>query len=111
MFNYAWHTDRSRPQPIIVECQYAWGERYKPYAKTIGGFTKTMQNKESIRAYRFSNVDGIVGMQIKVSPCSPRWYGDGSIPGGVGYVCLKGAPSGIPRSKTHKVQDKSNVFI
>ena len=30
-YKYAWQTEKTRPQPVIVETQYVREERYKPF--------------------------------------------------------------------------------
>ena len=34
-YSYAWRNEHNRPQPIIVDCQYAWKERYGPYLNRV----------------------------------------------------------------------------
>ena len=36
-FSYSWRKAESRPQPVIMECQYAWKARYKRHE--VCGFT------------------------------------------------------------------------
>lgn len=57
-YKYAWHKERSRPQPIIMESQFAWTERYRPKASPVVGFTNTPDNLNYVRAFRFSLVAG-----------------------------------------------------
>jgi hypothetical protein len=99
-YNHAWHSERTRPQPIIVETQYAWSQRFAPLAVPVSGFTKTEKSPDYIRAFKFEKTEsGLVAMQIKGSPTSDTWYGVGSIPNGEGFICLKGAPPGYPLPK------------
>ena len=99
-YNYAWLSERTRPQPVILEAQYGWHERYAPYQNNVKGFTNTSKDPLYVRAFRFTwNADGVVVMHIKGSPSSPVWYGIDSIPDGPGFVCLRGLPPGAPWPK------------
>jgi hypothetical protein len=99
-YHHAWHSERTRPQPIIMEAQYSWQERFAPYQNSVKGFTHTMKDPSYVRAFRFSwSEDGIVVMHVKGSPTSTIWYGINSVPDGPGFVCLRGIPSGYPQPK------------
>ena len=111
-YQYAWHTERTRPQPIIVETQYAWSERYKPFVNNVSGFTKTINNPDYIRSFRFSWNDAMtVVMHIKGSPMDITWYGIDSIPNGPGFVCLRGAPPAYPLVKEPSDFTINNTYI
>jgi len=73
-YAYAWHTERTRPQPIIVDTQYAWDERYAPYLNRVSGFKNDgVRDPLYVRAFRFAkDADNICTMQIKGSPSFPQ---------------------------------------
>ena len=98
-YKHAWHSERTRPQPVIMETQYDWCERYQPLSNSVTGFTKTTQDPDYVRAFRFSWADGIVVMHIKGSPVSSIWHGVNSVPNGPGFVCLRGIPVAYPLPK------------
>ena len=41
------------PQPIIVESQFGWEERYRQYGRPISYFTKSSEAQDSVRAFDF----------------------------------------------------------
>ena len=99
---YAWQTEKTRPQPVIVETQYEWEERYKPFESRIRGFTNTSKDPGYIRAFRFGwTPDGVVELTIKGSPSAPKWYGSNGVPDGPGFVCLRGIPNNYPFQNDH----------
>ena len=99
-YEYAWHDDHCRPQPIIVETQFEWVERYKNYGRVISHFTKG-HKQDSVRAFRFfrHENDGVVNMQIKASVQGTVWYGQEGVPEGPGFVCLPMVPPSFPVCK------------
>ena len=101
-YRVAWHTDRTRPQPVIMEAQFAWTARYKYLRNRISGFTtKGAKDPTYVRACMFKKNEetGIVEMKIKGSPRDPLWYGQRSVPDGPGFVCLNSIPLGRPDDK------------
>lgn len=101
-FRFAWHKDSTRPQPIVIDVQYAWSRRYEPVRNFISGFKNSGASKpEYVRAFRFKANEETkeVEMMIKGSPKDPIWYGQRSVPNGVGFQCLKGLPLDFPRDK------------
>jgi hypothetical protein len=97
-FSHAWHTERTRPQPIIMETQYTWTARYLPYQNRVSGFTNTgIRDPLYVRAFRFGlNAEGICEMHIKGSPVAPVWCGVQSVPDAPGFtvlVCPRPIPS------------------
>ena len=107
-YKHAWHKERSRPQPIIMESQFAWTERYRPKASPVVGFTNTPDSPNYVRAFWFSLVAGSGGenndirqveMKIKGSPSAPTWYGVDSVPNAPGFQVLTGLPDGFPLPK------------
>jgi hypothetical protein len=102
-YRFAWLTERTRPQPIIVETQYDWKRRFAPLKNDLKGFTNTKNDKDYARCIRFTwTIDGVVEATFKGSPLHKEWFGDKSIPGGPGLVCLRGAPTSMPRTKEPK---------
>ena len=73
-FPSAWHNEVTRPQPIIVETQYAWKLRYQPNINNVSG---GISNPAYVRGFRFarSNLSMAVEMMVKGSPSAPKWYG------------------------------------
>ena len=81
-YKYAWK-EEARPQPIIMECQYAWGERYKAHkANRVVGFTsRGIKNPDYIRAFRFTKNGSshLCEMHVKGSPSNVGWHGVDSV--------------------------------
>jgi hypothetical protein len=100
-YSYAWRDDRNRPQPIIVDCQYAWKERYRPYLNRVSGFTnKGIRQPAYVRAFRITkNDDNIIEMHVRGSPTSGEWCGVNSVPNTPGFQMLKGVPASYPLPK------------
>ena len=94
------HDDHKRPQPLIVELQYAFVERYKEYGRQVSYFSKKNGASDSVRAFRFSYDDnGVPHMQVKGSATGPVWYGISSTPNGVGWIILPMVPPSAPQPK------------
>ena len=99
-YKYAWHDATTRPQPVIMECQYDWQSRYLPYLRGVQGFTSTTNDEAYVRAFRFTrNEDGQCEMHFKGSPSCPEWFGANSVPNTRGYPILRGVPDGMPLYK------------
>ena len=97
-YKHAWRDERTRPTPIILDCQFNFDEYYLRYRNTIGGFTNSnVKNSLYVRAFRFfRNVENMVEMVIKGSPSNPTWYGVNSVAGAPGFRMLKSCPEGSP---------------
>jgi hypothetical protein len=94
---HAWHSEATRPQPIIMETQFAWKERYARMLNRVSGFTNHGLDKNIVRAFRFSrNADNAIHMQMKGSPSWPKWQGQGALVDGPGFQILRGIPPGYP---------------
>ena len=96
-FHYSWHSVTARPQPVIVETQFGWGERYKRLGADLGHFGRSRNQPDYVRAFRFQwSSDNTVECHVKGTPSDPKWYGENSIPDGPGFRCLKGLPPDAP---------------
>ncbi len=71
-YQYAWASERTRPQPVIIETQYAWDQRFSPHARPVRGFTRTEADSDYVRAFRFTlGRDRSVQMHMKGSARDP----------------------------------------
>jgi hypothetical protein len=100
-YRHAWHDDLKRPQPIIMECQFNWTERYDKVLNRIKGFTNSARDPLYVRAFRFVKNDqtGAPEMTIKGSPSAPNWHGENSVVGAPGFRILNDVPREPPLSK------------
>jgi hypothetical protein len=100
-YKHAWHTERKRPQPIIVETQWAWTTMYAPCAVRVGGFKNDgVRDPDYVRAFRFcKDSHGVVEMFIKGSPAADAWHGENSRIGAPGYKLLRELPPRPPLPK------------
>ena len=99
-YKFAWHDATTRPQPVIVESQLDWGNRYLPYLRGVRGFTRTTNDVSYVRAFRFTrNECGQSEMHVKGSPSNPEWFGMDSVPNAPGFPVLSGIPDGMPKYK------------
>lgn len=112
-YNHAWHKERSRPQPVIIESQFAWSDRFSTIGIPLQGFTTTRASPTNVRAFWFSvsltplpvevagDLDNSrqVELKIKGSPSAQTWYGEDCVPNAKGFHVLKGLPPGYPLCK------------
>lgn len=94
-YNYAWHSERTRPGAVLLDVQYDWKTWYTPVEDKLAGFHRTKTNPNSIRAFRISlGRSNIVHLQWKLAPQDPQWLGADGLPDSPGFVCLKARPVG-----------------
>ena len=105
-YKRAWHTENTRPQPVIVEAQYAWSDQYQPLTRPLSGFTHT-KTHDSTRAFRLSwSHDKCVVLHSKGSPVGSEWCGVNGTPGADGFVLLESLPSSPPRPRIVQIGQK-----
>ena len=72
-YAFAWRDENKRPQPLIMETQYAWDHRYLPLQNRVSGFKNDgTKDPAYVRAFRFTlnATTGVSEMHIKGSPSS-----------------------------------------
>ena len=117
-YSYAWASERTRPQPIIMECQFAWHERFsQPTSghQPISGFTITQNNPYNVRAFRFKAVQQSstrkCELQIKGSPLEEKWRGENSVLGGEGFFILNHLLEGFPKLKKPHAYEMPKAYL
>jgi hypothetical protein len=89
-FYSSWQSDKTRPQPVIVDVQYNFKMRYKNHLRHIMFISRA----RAIQLSRGSN--GIVNLMLKSSPRNEKWCGEGGIPDGPPFVILRSFPQDLP---------------
>ena len=79
-FYSSWQSDKTRPQPVIVDVQYNFKMRYKNHLRHIMFISRA----RAIQLSRGSN--GIVNLMLKSSPRNEKWCGEGGIPDGPPFL-------------------------
>ena len=113
-YKYAWPTEHTRPQPVILESQWAWKSRYKPHMNPVSGFSATQSDPAYVRAFRFqkSPENSEVEMHIKGSPREDTpWHGQNSVVNAPGYRILKGFPENAPLRKRPQVTSIKKDYL
>jgi hypothetical protein len=86
------------PTAVINDAHLDWNIRYKPYEQKIAGFTNTVNDQESVKAFMFHwspRGDG-VEMLFKPQVGDPRWLGRDHQPESPGFFMLLQTPPGRP---------------
>jgi hypothetical protein len=97
-FRVAWKTDRTRPQPVILDVVYDWENYYEGYSESISCFQRSKTQETYCRGFKFEkNTSGVVEMRVKGSPNDPKWYGQDANSLAPGFVVLKTLPMKAPR--------------
>ena len=112
-YKFAWADEHKRPQPVILESQWAWKARYKPLLNPVSGFSGTQSDPLYVRAFRFRKapVNSEVEMHIKGSPrLDLPWHGQNSIVDAPGFRILKGFPEKAPLRKSCSYSNQERVF-
>ena len=96
-FDRAWHSERTRPLPLLLETKYAWEKRYEGFIRRVSYFNESVNNDVNVRGFRFEREEhGNVTMKIKTDPCDKIWLGRNNVPNGPGYDVLAAAPRDVP---------------
>ena len=96
-FYSSWTSDRTRPQPIILDTQYDWDDYYRAHLQKLSYFSKSHNNELYVPGFRFEwSTEGIIEMKCKGSPSALKWCGRDGIPDGPGFRMLKSFPVGAP---------------
>ena len=77
----------TRPAPVVLETQYDWKAVYAPVIQKLAGFNA--HDSTPLRAFQFSEKNGIVSLKFKVDPCHEHWLGQQNAAGAPGFVLLK----------------------
>jgi hypothetical protein len=97
-FNRAWHSERTRPLPVVLETKYAWEKRYAGFLRRVSYFTEGPNNRIPVRAFRFAEEStGVATMKVKADPCDKQWLRPNNSIEEPGYVVLKQLPPTVPK--------------
>jgi hypothetical protein len=96
-FYYAWSSDRTRPQPIILDTQYDWEEHYREHIQEASHFNRSRYNDKYCRAFRFQrSTDNRIEMMVKGSPANKDWCGLKGVANAPGLIILRSLPQDAP---------------
>jgi hypothetical protein len=96
-FYNAWDSDRTRPQPIILDTQYDFEEMYRPHMQQISYYSRSHTNESYVRAFRFHRTtDTRIEMLCKGSPSAKEWCGVKGVENGPGFMILQALPQNAP---------------
>jgi hypothetical protein len=110
-FNYfysAWTSEKSRPQPVIIDVQYDWDGHYDGHIRTLANLNKV----RAIKVERGTN--GFIEVHLKSSPRHSQWCGQKGLPDAPGFVMFLSLPLTLPKiidPKPLKMSEKEFVSM
>ena len=98
-WKHAWRKDFSMPAAVINDAHLDFVNYYEPYKQAISGFTNTLHDPRSVKAFKIQWSRKITAVEMLWKQCADdtdRWLGaDGKVES-EGFFMLKMLPPGRP---------------